>query len=187
MSKFLTLNMFILSFSPLWLSVIFVDFKSIFIEKNQNIITEIVFLVTIVLLWIISFISLYFNLHITQNNSKDTFILNDAKECKTITTDFFLSYILPLFAFDFTQWDGAFEFLIFFFVLAFLCIRHNNFSVNIILELMGYKMYECFLLNPDGKEIEKIVISKDSLSVCKGKEITVNHLNNDFVQMIDIC
>lgn len=184
MSKCLTFNMFFLSFSPLWLSILLVECKSIFIDKNENIKTEIFFLVTIILLWIISFIDLYLNLHKTRNISTDTYTLNDAKECKTITSDFFLSYILPLFAFDFTQWDGTVEFIIFFCVLAFLCIRHNHFSVNIILELMKYKMYECVLLNPDDKEIERIVISKASLTVCKGKEITVKHINNDFAQMM---
>lgn len=184
MSKCLTFNMFFLSFSPLWLTVLFVDCKSIFIDKNDNIITEVVFAVTILLLWGISFIALYSHLRKIYNICTDTYMLDDAKKSKTITSDFFLSYILPLFAFDFTQWDGAVEFLIFFFVLAFLCIRHNHFSVNIILELMDYKMYECVLINSDGKKIERIVLSKDSITVCKGKEITVKHINNEFVHMV---
>ena len=111
-------------------------------------------------------------------------LLIEAKEEKTITTDFFLSYILPLFAFDFTQWDGVVEFFIFFIVLAFLCIRHNHFSVNIVLELMRYKMYECILQNTDDQEIERIVISKESLSVRKGSVISVKHINNDFAKTI---
>lgn len=45
-------------------------------------------------------------------------------------------------------------------------------------------MYECSLINKDSKEIERIVISKDSLTISKGKEISVKHINNDFVQMI---
>ena len=47
-----------------------------------------------------------------------------------------------------------------------------------------HKMYECVLQNSDDQEIERIVISKESLTVCKGKEITVKHINNDFVQMM---
>ena len=37
-----------------------------------------------------------------------------AQEEKTITAEFLLSYILPLFTFDFRTWDGVFLFLIFY-------------------------------------------------------------------------
>lgn len=184
MSKIFAFNLFFLSFSPLWVSIIFVDFKSIFIDKNESIITELILIASIILLWSISFIVLCSHLHKTNNTNSESYTIKEAREGKTITSDFFLSYILPLFAFDFTQWDGVVEFLIFFCVLAFLCIRHNHFSVNIILELMNYKMYECVLQNADDQEIERIVISKESLTVCKGKGITVKHINNDFVQMM---
>lgn len=139
MSKITTFSMFFLSFSPLWVSVLFVDCKSIFIDKNNSIITEIVLPSTVLLLWIASFVVLCSQINNNRGVSINTYEVKDAKESKTITSDFFLSYILPLFAFDFTQWDGVVEFLIFFFVLAFLCIRHNHFSVNIILEIMGIK------------------------------------------------
>lgn len=184
MSMPLTFSMFFLSFSPLWLTVLFVDFKSIFIDRNECIITELVLISTIVLLWFASFINLIFHLHKTDNANTEDVTLNEAKEGKTITTDFFLSYTLPLFAFDFTQWDGVVEFLIFFFVLAFLCIRHNHFSVNIILEIMKYKMYDCVLQNADDQEVERIILSKESLSVKKGSLITIKHINNDFAQML---
>lgn len=184
MSKRFAFNMFFLSFSPLWLSVLFVDFKSIFIDKNENLITEISLISIILFLWGFAFIDINVYFHKVNNIRVDTYSLIETKENKTITSDFLLSYILPLFAFDFTQWDGVVEFLVFFSVLAFLCIRHNHFSVNIILELMKYKMYDCVLLNSDNQEIERIVISKNSLMICKGKEITIKHINNDFVQMI---
>ena len=106
--------------------------------------------------------------------------INDAKESKTITAEFLLSYILPLFAFDFTQWDEVVKFLIFFLIFGFLCIRHNNFSVNIILELMHYRMYECKLMNADGMEVERTVISKNILSTSKGKDVQVKILNNEY-------
>mgnify|MGYP000320977530 FL=1 len=60
-----------------------------------------------------------------------------------ITAEYLLSYILPLFAFDFTKWDEVVKFLIFFLTFGYLCIKHNSFSVNIVLELLGYKMYDC--------------------------------------------
>ena len=59
-------------------------------------------------------------------------------------------------------------------------IRHNNFSVNIVLEFMHYKMYECKLMNADGKEVERTVISKDILSTRKGQDIQGKILNNEY-------
>lgn len=57
--------------------------------------------------------------------------------------EYLLSYILPLFAFDFTVWNGVVLFLIFFTILGFLCIKHNYFSVNIILEMAEFRFYNC--------------------------------------------
>ena len=114
------------------------------------------------------------------DDEKYVLTINDAKESKTVTAEFLLSYILPLFAFDFTQWDEVVKFLIFFLIFGFLCIRHNNFSVNIILELMHYRMYECKLMNADGMEVERTVISKNILSTSKGKDVQVKILNNEY-------
>ena len=52
--------------------------------------------------------------------------------------------------------------------------------MNIILELMHYRMYDCRLLNADDKEVERTVISKSILSTIKGKDIQVKILNNDY-------
>ena len=91
-----------------------------------------------------------------------------------------LSYILPLFAFDFTQWDEGVKFLIFFLIVGYICIGHNNFSVNIILEFMRYRMYDCSLMNADGKAVDKTVISKNILSTSIGQDIEVMILNNEY-------
>ena len=64
---------------------------------------------------------------VNEISDKYEYTIVDAKENKSIITDYMLSYILPLFVFDFTQWDGVVMFLIFFITLGFLCIKHNNF------------------------------------------------------------
>ena len=115
-----------------------------------------------------------------SDDEENTFEIQEATERKTITAEFLLSYILPLFAFDFTQWDEVVKFFIFFLIFGYLCIRHNNFSVNIILELMHYRMYDCCLMNADGKRVERTVISKKTLSINKGKDIQVKILNNEY-------
>ena len=71
-----------------------------------------------------------------------------------------------------------------FFVLGFLCIRHNYFSVNIILEIMKFRIYECTLNNRDERSIEKIVISKNLLTLKKGHSIKLKWLNNEV--MLDV-
>ena len=114
------------------------------------------------------------------DDEKYVLTIQEAKESKTITAEFLLSYILPLFAFDFTQWAEVVKFLIFFLIFGYLCIHHNNFSVNIVLEFMHYKMYECRLMNADGKEVERTVISKDILSTRKGQDIQGKILNNEY-------
>ena len=121
MSSLFTFSMFFLSFAPLWLVVIFIDCKSIFIDENDHIITEILFGLIVIFIGIISFIVVYSYLHSKRMDNINRCIVENAEECKTITSDFFISYVLPLFAFDFTQWAGVFEFLVFFAALAFLC------------------------------------------------------------------
>ena len=101
MSSLFTFSMFFLSFAPLWLVVI--DCKSIFIDENDHIITEILFGLIVIFIGIISFIVVYSYLHSKRMDNINRCIVENAEECKTITSDFFISYVLPLFAFDFTQ------------------------------------------------------------------------------------
>ena len=102
------------------------------------------------------------------------------KEEKTIATEYLLSYILPLFAFDFTLWNEVILFLIFFLTIGFLCINHNHFSVNIILELLRYKFYICTLKNDDGLEIEHAIISRRDLTGNVNEEIYLKSLNDEY-------
>ena len=106
--------------------------------------------------------------------------LKRVKEEKTITAEYLLSYILPLFAFDFTLWSDVILFLIFFFSHGFLCIKHNHFSVNIVLELMGFGFYICVFKNEDGIEMEQLIISRRRLMGCIGEAIYLKPLNNEY-------
>lgn len=178
MSIFVSFSMYFLSFVPLWITVLFIDIKSL-IDGGRDKWTEIISITGILLGMLVSLIILFVKFFVTDDE-KYVLTIQEAKESKTITAEFLLSYILPLFAFNFTQWDEVVKFLIFFLIFGFLCIRHNYFSVNIILELMHYRMYECSLMNPDGKEIERTVISKNTLSTSKGNNIEVKILNNEY-------
>ena len=178
MSVFVSLSMYFLSFVPLWLTILFIDIKSL-VDGCGNKWTEIIGITGILLGLLISAVILFAKFFVSDDE-KYTLTIQEAKESKTITAEYLLSYILPLFAFDFTQWDEVVKFLIFFFIFGYLCIRHNSFSVNIILELMQYRIYDCNLMNADGKTVDRTVISKNILSISKGKAIEVKILNNDY-------
>lgn len=178
MSLILSFCMYYLSFTPLWFTVLFIDIKSL-IEGGDYKGTEIVNVVIIIIFLFATIIYLLCYFKESQSGFFEEYEIIKAQESKMITAEFLLSYILPLFAFDFCRWDQVVEFLIFFSVLGFLCIRHNYFSVNIILEIMKYKVYECTIKNNDGIPIEKIVISKNPLTLKKGHPITLRLLNND--------
>lgn len=178
MSVFVSFSMYFLSFVPLWITVLFIDIKSL-VDGGGDKWTEIIGITGILLGLLISAIILFTKFFVIDDE-KYTFTIQEAKEIKTITAEFLLSYILPLFAFDFTQWDEMVKFLIFFIIFGYLCVRHNDFSVNIILELMHYRMYDCSLKNADGKVVDRTVISKSILSTGKGKDIQVKILNNEY-------
>lgn len=140
MSVFVSFSMYFLSFVPLWITVLFIDIKSL-VDGGGDKWTEIIGITGILWGLLISAIILFAKFFVTDDE-KYTLTIQEAKESKTVTAEFLLSYILPLFTFDFTQWDEVIKFLLFFIIFGYLCIRHNNFSVNIILELMHYKIAE---------------------------------------------
>jgi hypothetical protein len=184
MSLILSFCMYYLSFTPLWVTVLFIDIKSL-IEGGDYKGTEIISVVCIIVFWLIALIYLLLYFKKSQSGFFEEYEIVKVKECKMITAEFLLSYILPLFAFDFCIWDQVVEFLIFFSVLGFLCVRHNYISVNIILEIMKYKIYECELKNNDSMSVEKLVISRDLLNLRKGYTIKFRLLNNDILLAIE--
>lgn len=179
MFKLFSFSLYYISFAPLWLSVLFIDLKSC-IENSENLWTEKISIGCILIFAIICLIVLLIELHTNDKESAVPQILKQAKEEKNITAEYLLSYILPLFAFDFTTWNEVILFLIFFFTLGFLCIKHNYFSVNIVLELANFRFYTCTFKNEDGIETEQTVISRRKLTGCIGEEVYLKSLNNEF-------
>lgn len=180
MSKILSMCLFYSSFAPLWLSIIFIDVKSI-LENDRNIYTELLSIIIILIIMLICLIFMMMGFCMPSNSGKKEFVLVKVTEEKSITAEYLLSYILPLFAFDFTCWHGVVLFLIFFLTFGFLCIRHSYFSVNIILEIADFNFYHCELENEDGVIIEKKIVSRRKMCGLKGDTIKVKDLNNEYV------
>lgn len=179
MSKLFSLSLYYISFAPLWLSIIFIDVKSC-IENLNNLWTEKISIGIIIMCTLICLIIFWIEFKSSGKESAIPEVLKQAKEEKTMTAEYLLSYILPLFAFDFTVWNGVVLFLIFFTTLGFLCIKHNYFSVNIILEIAKFRFYNCILKNEDGIESEQIIISRRRLTGCIGEELYLKALNNEY-------
>lgn len=179
MSRIFSLSLYHTSFLPLWVSICFIDFKSI-LEKNPNVVTEIVSVSVILITLLISACVLLMGLSGRSREGTTPLTLMSAIEEKSITAEYLLSYILPLFAFDFTQWSQVVLFLIFYLTLGFLCVRHNYFSVNILLEINNFRFYDCKLKNEDGQEIETIIISHRRLNGCVGDVLYTKPINNEY-------
>lgn len=179
MPLLISASLFFLSFTPLWVSVIFIDGMSV-ADGTGNAWTEIISIGLVSVFLLVCMSVMMYSLNPRQTKSTHTFILINVHEEKEITAEYLLSYILPLFAFDFTQWRQAVLFLVFFATLGFLCIRHNRFSVNIVLELLGYRFYHCDLENEDGIAISRLIISKEQLNGRKAQSILLREINNEY-------
>lgn len=177
MSKLFLLCLYFTSFTPLWLAILYIDIKSI-LKNISNCEIEKISIVFIIVLFVIALIVLNIELRMTNNESMK-YKLISAKENKTMISDYLLSYVLPLFAFDFTEFDSIVIFLIFYFTLGFLCIRHNYFGANIILEIMGYRFYDCKIESVDKKKYFQTIISNQQLTGCLGEMISLKSLNNE--------
>lgn len=176
---FPSMSMYYLSYTPLWISIIFIDTLSIY-NNDTHTITEKCSIVTILVTFLIALFVLMRSFSKKNQNGVQEFNLDSIQEEKTITSEYLLSYILPLFAFDFTVWYQVVLFLLFFLTLGFLCIRHNYFSVNIVLEIIGYRFYKCDLLNEDGKIVQKSIVSREKLISHKTEAIRIRSLNNEY-------
>lgn len=179
MSIISSICMFFLSFAPLWVSVLFINIKSI-VEATTPVTTEWLSIIVIGVLTIVSMLVLLIPLNVKKRAGIQKFRIIQAEEEKTITAEYLLSYILPLFAFDFREWNQVVLFLIYFLTLGYLCIRHNHLSVNIVLELFGYRFYKCELENEDKIVVNKNIISREKLINHKTQIISIKPLNNEY-------
>lgn len=144
-------SIYFLSYFIVWISVIFIDLKSIFIDKNLTT-TEWISLGCILLLTIISWKIISGFIKSTTKSQLRTYQIDRAEEKKDISVEFILSTALPMISFDFTIWSQVVLFLIFFISIGILSIRHNIFWINIYFEIKGYRVFNTTLLNYENKK-----------------------------------
>lgn len=119
MSLILSFCMYYLSFMPLWVTVLFIDIKSL-IEGGDYKGTETLSIVLIIIFLIVTILYMLWYFNRFNEGFIEEYEIVKVKEGKMVTVEFLLSYILPLFAFDLCRWDQVVEFLVFFCIRIFM-------------------------------------------------------------------
>lgn len=182
MNKYFKVAMFYTSFIPLWITILFISILSL-IRDSSNPYTESIEISLILLGLIFSTLIIIKVITSVSHEHGVKYKIVDAQQEKGITSEFLLSYILPLFAFDFTKWDGAIMFLVYYGILMFLCVRNNNVYANLIFEFKNYKFYNCELQwtsEPDVPTMQAMIISKKNLCANKGNTVDIICLDKPF-------
>ncbi len=177
MSRVFRLCLFITSFFPLWITIAFLEGLSIY-EGGPNLKTEYAVLTILLLAVLPSTWVVVKGIKMKKKKKGDHCTIREAVRANSITSEYLLSYILPLFAFDFTWWRDVAIFLFYFAVLAFLCLRNNNVYVNPLLELMGYHIFNCRLeFLGMGEPVEATLLSTNNPAAKIGHGIQVERMN----------
>ena len=187
MDKKFKWNMFITSFIPLWISIMISDVWNIVESTIKNWTNSEPVLYNIINIcrenWVCIFVVLIIGILMIIGITSINKFIRDKKNSRYIpqikikkairanklSSEFLLAYILPMIAFDFAEFKSVALFMVYFGMLAFLCIRNSNVYTNIWLEIKGYRMYLCDLeTNKMGKSHvyeECLVISPNNLTV----------------------
>ena len=187
-------DMFVTSFIPLWLSIIIFDIWDIvynaitafpkdgeFVDRllcftKNNIIpfASVITIFTVVIISIRGISKFLKERECSKQNPGGT--IKKVKKANKLSSEFLLAYILPLIAFDFSDLKSLALFVVYFAILAFLCIRNNNIYTNIFLEFKRYRIFLCDIerLVPGDNTIiyyDSLIISKDDLTLSEDKNI----------------
>ena len=188
-------DMFVTSFIPLWLSIVVIDLWDVVLSIIDNCdgkvkfvdtllvvlrecIIQLVSIAIIVVLVLVSIrgINSFLKEKLTESKRRPKGIIEKATKANKLSSEFLLAYILPMIAFDFGNLKYLALFVIYFTVLAFLCIRNNNIYTNVLLEVKGYRIYTCDLtckvMDTNHTYHDSVVISKTDLTQEEHNEIS---------------
>lgn len=180
MNRIYKYSMFFLSYTPLWVSVLFVDLMSLFYHLTNNPWTERISIALIAAGYLVSIPNMTITLRNIGKEGAEKYTVKEVREEKTAAMEYLLSFILPLFAFDFTKWDQIVLFLIYFVVVGFLCLKHNLLAANIILEVAKYRFYHIVALKDYNVSVERNVITRAKLINMKEDEVYLVPMNDDW-------
>ena len=98
MSKCLSLALYFISYLPLWISVLFIDIKSLAIDKTCHPFTEEVSIPVIIIVMLVSALYTFAKMAPSGHENTIEYEIKEEKEQKTATIDFLLSYTVFLFS-----------------------------------------------------------------------------------------
>lgn len=176
MKKGFLISLCMLDFLPLWVVVVFLDCKALFVDCVIHKGAEWCGLIGCGCGVLVSLMIVWFGLREKLSQRLEPISLVAVKEKKTLTAEVLLSYVLPLLAFDFGTWVGLVQFLVFFCVIAVLNLRPNAIVGNVALGLIGYRFYECEYANGSNSVL---VMTRRYLSAEAGMGIEVGFLNDE--------
>lgn len=179
MRKLYKYSTFFLSYTPLWLSILFLDWVSLFLQKTVSPWTERMSVVLILILYAVSFFILVLSLTELDKEGTERVTVKKCEEHKSEVMEYLLSCVLPMFAFDFTLWTQVVLFMIYFIALALVCISHNIMVPNIILCILKYRFYHIEAEDTYGCPIERDVLSREKLMDEVGEDIILRPINAD--------
>ena len=156
-------SVFFVSYTPLWLSIIYIDLMNIFYHNTKSPWTERISITCILLAYLVFVPNMVRTLKKLGKENSEKHKIIAVHEQKTASLEYILTFVLPMFAFEFTQWESCILFLLYFTVLSYLVLKHNLLVASIVLELLQYQFYDVTIENGYGKESTREVISKKHL------------------------
>lgn len=149
-----------------------------FYHQTPNRWTEILSVVCIVMGYLISIPNIVFTMQALNQENAERLTLETVHEQKTASLEYVLSFVLPMFAFEFTQWENVILFILYFIVLSYLVLKHNLLVANIIFEVLHYQFYDITAKNGFSVTVTREVISKRRLENKQADDIYLRSMNN---------
>lgn len=168
---------FIMSYLPLWIIVCFECIVSV-IGKNQSLCTEWLTVWIVVPIVLCSYLVFSAILQGALDERGLRYKIVETKQLKGISSEYLLSYVIPLIAFDFTHWQDMIKFSIIWGFLFLLCWHFWQMPIA-CLSMLGFFVSECELETNDGQLVQKVVISRNPLSRIKGEMVMIVDIDNN--------
>lgn len=180
MGKLFKVSMFVTSFIPLWITILFQDFLNLY-RSNSYIWTELLGVLSIFIINTVAVIVILRSINSIKFSEYKSYRVLDVKRDSGVNHNLAVTYMVPLIVFDFTRWDSVVPFIFYFFFLMFHSYTQNVTYANIVFELLHYKFYDCELQlksEPTVNASQVLVLSKENLYAQKGNTVDVVRLNS---------
>lgn len=153
---------------------------SLFYHSTDSPWTERISIALIAIGYTVAIPNMVITLRRIGKEGSEKYTIKEVHEEKTAAMEYLLSFILPMFAFDFTQWDQVVLFLIYFVVVGFLCLKHNLLVANIILEVAEFRFYHIVAIKDNDIRVDRNVITQARLVNMKEEDVYLTPMNDDW-------